>query len=1026
MDRIGVVNNFLLTLPVWAKYSFSLFFTILTFILRLYFGFVPGDIPMFAGIPVIVSAYVGGFGPGLLSLLLSLLAGKFFLIAPVYSFSFNNTLSFLSWISLLMSGVLISMLIGSLHRTTMILNNDIISRRIAEKALLESEARYRAVVEDQTELISRHKPDGKYTFVNEAFCRFFGQSQEKLLDHAWQPQVVPEDVPMMEKRLRSLTPDNPVVTIEVRVFNAAGNIRWMQFINRVVLDKVGATNEIQVVGRDITDRKIVENYLRESRESFKSIFNTSPDPLVIVSMDERRYMYINEAYLELTGFARDEVIGRTTCELGVWADDEERSRALNSLIDTGSVRNFEAKFKTKTGEIKTVLYSTDILEVDGQSCRLSVVKDITERKEMEEALRQAREFSEKIMDCSRNAIFVLGLDGRFERGNVASEDLSGYRFSELVGQPYSKVLPPEAIPAADTLFRQVVLLGEGFSDQEMPLLCKDGSIKTVLLSNAPLWENGKLTSIVGTAIDITGRKLLESSLAQAKVTAEIANRAKSEFLANMSHEIRTPMNAILGLTYLTLKTPLEDQQKKYLKQIDASGKMLLAIIDDILDLSKLQADKLALELIPFGLDEVFDGLQSMIAPRASEKGLAFTLASSPDLPPIIVGDPTRLSQILINLASNAVKFTEHGEVSIFTDVEYLSERSIRLRFSVQDTGIGMSKEELQGLFQPFSQADTSTARRYGGTGLGLTISRNLARLMKGSVEVESEPGQGSTFTFSAEFELEQDAPASPQLDVSPYQIPFELERSPLDSLDPPARGKVLLVDDNKINLEVALEILTSAGFTVETAGNGQEALMTLSQDGAGYMAVLMDVQMPIMGGYEATRAIRDELGLKNIPIIAMTAHAAHSERQRCLDAGMNDYISKPMAPERLIGVLTRWLGWSAVRVPSQGIQAQPQQKLPGIPGVDIEEAMLRLSGNGTLLIRLLRMFASKYSSFSSVIRALVAAGDLEEVKDQIHSFRGAAATISAKEITVASQRIELALEEGATASNEQRRLSDLT
>jgi signal transduction histidine kinase/ActR/RegA family two-component response regulator len=416
-------------------------------------------------------------------------------------------------------------------------------------------------------------------------------------------------------------------------------------------------------------------------------------------------------------------------------------------------------------------------------------------------------------------------------------------------------------------------------------------------------------SAAGTLKGVSSQLLVDNqALARATAEATQASQAKSEFLANVSHEIRTPMNAIVGMSYLASTTPMTPQQRVYLDTITRSSRHLLGVLNDVLDLAKIEAGKLTAETAPFALAGVIDGVCDMVLGKCTEKGLELVVDVGADVPDALEGDALRLRQILANLLGNAVKFTERGEVGLHVRVRETRGESVALRFEVRDTGIGISDAQRAMLFQNFQQGDASTTRRFGGTGLGLAISRNLAVLMGGDVGVESEPGVGSTFWVDLPFERAAVGALAERSGTLTSTPPGPIQGG--GSLEAIRGARVLLVEDNEINQEVASGLLRHCGVSVEVAENGAVAVARLQAE--SFDLVLMDMQMPVMDGLAATRAIRALPGGATVPIVAMTANAMDSDRLRCLEAGMNDHLGKPVEPDALHRALVRWI------VPARG------------------------------------------------------------------------------------------------------------
>jgi signal transduction histidine kinase/CheY-like chemotaxis protein/HPt (histidine-containing phosphotransfer) domain-containing protein len=504
------------------------------------------------------------------------------------------------------------------------------------------------------------------------------------------------------------------------------------------------------------------------------------------------------------------------------------------------------------------------------------------------------------------------------------------------------------------------------------------------------------------------QKRYELKLRRQNEALEKANRVKSEFLANMSHEIRSPMHAVINLSRLCLDTQLDAQQRDYIEKVYVASQALLQIIDDILDFSKLESGKMKIEAIPFRLAQVCDHLQSLMLPEAQRKGLELKFNLEVDAALQLIGDPLRLGQVLLNLVSNAVKFTERGSIEVRAISKRTTEESVELEFSVRDTGIGLTPQQCSKLFQSFSQADASTTRKYGGTGLGLAISKQLVELMGGSIGVESEPGVGSTFTFTVRLARAKRCTSS----------------GTRNSIDTRASGRqslpgmrVLVVEDNAVNQQIAREMLVRAGAEVAIAGNGLECLEVLERE--TFDAVLMDVQMPVLDGLEATRAIRDRLKLTTLPIVAMTANAMEGDRQRCITAGMNDYLPKPIEPEVLLATLTKW------RAPRQEGSAtetkaaepcSPTASLPStLPGLNLRLALKNVDDDPVFLCELLQQFACDHAQDVQHIVESLGAGDLERARRIAHTLKGIAGTFCAERLHSAALAMDMHLRNNSDA-----------
>lgn len=885
--------------------------------------------------------------------------------------------------------------------------------------------------------------------------------------------------------------------------------------------------------------------LQTEKHNFASLFQNSRDAILL--LEKGKVLDANKAAVQLFEFSSiDELIGQNPIELSPSHQvGGQKSSVLgkeyldNALNDDKSL--FEWLHVTNKGKIISCEVWLRPMVWLGKPVIQASVRNISKRKEAERKVLDAQQRQIKLLEATPEPVIVVSEGGLIVQCNKATERTFGYKMAEMLNQSVEMLIPLEFRKGHQQKldhYMSAPIRKDMESRQDIEAITKDGKRLIVVINLNPIHLEDE-TLIVAGIRDITQQKIAERGLVEAKKIAVEANQAKSDFLANMSHEIRTPMNAIIGMSHLALQTELKPKQRNFIEKVHRSAEALLGIINDILDFSKIEAGKLDIEQTSFYLEDVMENLANLVGLKAEEKGLELYFDIASDVPTHLLGDPLRLSQVLINLGNNAVKFTSHGgEVVVAITLEKSVDDSAILHFKVKDTGIGMSPEQVSRLFQSFSQADSSTTRKYGGTGLGLTISKRLTELMEGEIWVDSEPNKGSCFHFTAkvgvlEGELKEkklqeakigelkvlvvddnstareilthileslgfnvtsanSGEGALQLISEQQSAPFELVimdwkmpgkdgiqttlelqansqifQQPTvimvtaygrEDINQEATGielggiltkpvtssslldaillamgkeivsgrrnniglqqskqaikrlqgaKVLLVEDNLLNQELALELLSSNGIIAVVAENGQEALDKLSEE--EFDGVLMDCQMPIMDGYTATRKIREQEQYAELPILAMTANAMAGDKDKVLAAGMNDHIAKPINVSDMFNTMAAWI------TPSEPLEFIENEKpetgqiqFPVFQHINSKAGLATTQNNSALYAKLLKRFVSSYQSHEESFYTELLSEDKEAAARWAHSLKGTAGNIGAQSVQEAAKELEQA------------------
>ena len=777
---------------------------------------------------------------------------------------------------------------------------DITERKHAEHALLESEKRVRLIIDSALDAVIVTDSSGIITEWNKQAEIIFGWSQDEAVGSQMSEMIIPVEYRHSHHAGMShflKTGEQKILNkrIEITALNKRGEIFPIELT--VTFQQYKGQTHFTAFARDITERKRSEEKLRESEEQFRQLANSIPQLAWMTDETGARHWF-NQRWYDYTGSDLEEMQGWAWKSVHHPDFVDRVTEGYKKAIEMGLAWEDTHPLRSKTGDYRWFLSRAfPLQDASGRYVRwFGTNTDVTDQRDAAQALYEAQERSRLMFESIKDyAVISMDTSGIINDWNSGAEEIFGYTKSEIIGTPLSFIFTPEdRVAEADV--KEIKTAAEtGRAMDERWHVRKDGNrfFASGILS-AIKDNSGKLLGFTKIARDITSRKKAEEMMIEARNAAEAANIAKSEFLANMSHEIRTPMNAVLGLSnILAMSQPLTPKQKEFIKTLQLSADSLLSLINDLLDIAKIEARTVELEHIPFVMSQMVQEVISIVSVRAKEKGLSFTMDDECIKGWTFIGDPTRLRQIMMNLCSNAVKFTEHGGIHIAITCKPASLPQIQnLSISVKDTGIGIAPDQLATIFEKFIQADSSINRKYGGTGLGLAITKTLTEIMGGTIKVESTVGKGSDFMVCIELPLAVEGMDHAYASGA-HITPPDQERN-LNQL------KILIVEDYAPNVLVVQTFLEQFGYSTDVATNGKEAFEKVKL--GGIAAVLMDVQMHGMNGFNATQLIRSyekQGNLMPIPIIGMTAHALSGDRERCISVGMDDYISKPFNPDVL-------------------------------------------------------------------------------------------------------------------------------
>jgi len=764
---------------------------------------------------------------------------------------------------------------------------------VKSSQILKTESMFQDLIGSASDVIFKTDNEGTFTYINSVAEELSGFTKDDFLNNNF-TFLVRDDykVVLTQHFYKQYKSKQNSSYIEYPVITKTGEEIWLGQSTNLIIEK-DSTIEFFALARNITARKKTENELMFNTTKLEGIIENLNAGVLVESAD-RKISMTNQKFCNMFSipYTYDELIGMdcstpTESSIRQVVNPEEFINNINRIA-----KERKLVLSDRLEMVDGSYLERDYIPLFSEDKFIGQVwkyRDVTQRVKQTTLLQKSEEKYRSVIENLKLGILEVDNNDKITKAYDQFCLLSGYSEKELIGRSPMELLLDDNTKGI--MSEQNVIRKKGISSvYEVPLKTKSGEIKWVIISGAPYFDtNGDLLGTIGVHLDITERKKMESELIEAKVKAEELTKVKELFLANMSHEIRTPMNAIIGMTEILSQTNLSADQKKYLEAIESSSSNLLALINDVLDFSKIEMGEIHLEEIDFDLNKVMLNIKSTISHKAEENGVFISINIDNTIPNILLGDPLKLNQVLINLLNNAVKFTLNGEVKVNVTLVSNSQNVVEIQFAVKDQGIGIENDELKLIFENFKQAKNSTSREYGGTGLGLPISNKIVNLMGGSIEVDSEVDKGSTFHF-----------------VVPFKISKEIlkEKSSVDLITDFKKASILVVEDNPINMLMVYTILDKWNCDIHPANNGVEAIDMVTR--SSYDLILMDVQMPKMGGIEATNIMREKHKI-NTPIIALTANAIVGDNLKCLDAGMDDYISKPFKQDVLNSILNKWL-----------------------------------------------------------------------------------------------------------------------